>query len=98
MIMMIPKRSLHIARQIAGRRGGHRYRGHLPPLLSLPSNNQLIQHRRSFVSLVGVIRSVLKIRYIILGSAVGGGIHANNVCFSFFRINFFLKISLFFQI
>ena len=96
--MMIPKRSLHIARQIAGRRGGHRFR-HQPPLLSsLPSNNQLIQHRRSFVSLVGVIRSVLKIRYIILGSAVGGGIHANNVCFSFFRINFFLKISLFFQI
>lgn len=77
---MIPKRSLHVSL-----RGGRRHYHYL--LLSSTNNrrNQLLliqqqqQQHRSIVSLVGVLRSVLKIRYIILGSAVGGGLHANNV-------------------
>lgn len=76
---MIPKRSLHVSL-----RGGRRHYHYL--LLSSTNNrrNQLLliqqqqQQHRSIVSLVGVLRSVLKIRYIILGSAVGGGLHANN--------------------
>ncbi len=39
----------------------------------------ILSQRRSLGIVAGVLRSVLKIRYIILGGAVGGGIHMNNV-------------------
>lgn len=40
---------------------------------------QIIPPNRSFITVAGLIRSVLKIRYIVLGSAISGGIHLNNV-------------------
>ncbi|KAH9392594.1 Dynamin-like 120 kDa protein, mitochondrial [Tyrophagus putrescentiae] len=46
----------------------------LPPLPAM-----ILSQRRSLGIVAGVLRSVLKIRYIILGGAVGGGIHMNNV-------------------
>ncbi|KAI2807404.1 Dynamin-like 120 kDa protein, mitochondrial [Blomia tropicalis] len=39
---------------------------------------QIIPPNRSFITVAGLIRSVLKIRYIVLGSAISGGIHLNN--------------------
>ena len=49
-------------------------------------NQLLIVKKRSFISVAGILKSVLKVRYIVLGSAVGGGYHINNVCriFCFF--------------
>ncbi|KPM08176.1 dynamin-like protein 120 kDa protein, mitochondrial-like protein [Sarcoptes scabiei] len=70
--MLSSKRSLFLVSSAS------RYRNLLALNSKINRNNWLIIQNRSFISMVGVLRSVLKIRYIILGSAVGGGIHVNN--------------------
>lgn len=51
----------------------------------LASNRNAYRHHvfglgisRNFITMTSILRSVLKIRYIVLGSAVGGGIHMNS--------------------
>ncbi len=41
---------------------------------------------RNMVTAVRLLRSVLKIRYILLGSAVGGGVHMSKVSINRFSI------------
>ena len=40
-------------------------------------------HRRGVAIVARVIRGAFKLRYLVLGSAVGGGVQLTRVCFDF---------------
>ena len=47
--------------------------------LAKAESSLFIISSRNIVTVANILRSVLKIRYIVLGSAVGGGVHLSKV-------------------
>lgn len=50
------------------------------PLLASPQTRQLVNSQRKYsMIVVKILRGALKIRYLLLGGAVGGGVHLQRV-------------------
>ena len=47
------------------------------------ANNLILYtiHKRNMITAVRLLRNIFKIRYLVVGSAVGGGVQLSRVCF-----------------